>query len=99
MESMISRKEAKHAEEIIDLKALPMPKLTIKDHKKKDSNGNCPTQLTAPATNFTSGFPKLRCKGIKGAFNRNNVKCDKSTMLQASDLKKNLETMNLKKMM
>ena len=97
MENTISRKEAEHAEETINLKAPPMPKLMTKDHKKKDRNGNCPTQSTAPATNFTSGFPKLRCKGIKGMFDRNNIKHDKSTALQASDLKKNMEKMNLKK--
>jgi hypothetical protein len=41
---------------IINSKAIPAPKLLIKDHKEINDDGNYPTRLVLPATNFTSTF-------------------------------------------
>ena len=45
--------------ETINSKAIPTPKIRIKDHKKVDSSGEFPSRLLVPATNFTQAFPKI----------------------------------------
>lgn len=59
---------------------IPVPKLLIKDHKKK-KEGNFPTQLIIPATNFISGFTNLGCKGIKNIFDENKINYAKITII------------------
>ena len=71
--------------------AIPSPKLLIKDHKKHDLEGNFPTRLAVPATNFTSGFPKIGYLGIKRILDENKVDYMSKTIIQASDLKDQLE--------
>ena len=48
-----------------------------------------------PATNFTSGFPKLGYLAIKSIFDRNNINYTNKTIIQASDLKSKLESLKL----
>ena len=68
---ILSSKEAKFIDQSLDSKAVPSPKLLIKDHKEPDSNGNYPTRLVVPATNFTAAFPKVGYLGIKKILDDN----------------------------
>ena len=79
------------------MKAIPTPKLLIKDHKKPNKDGDYPTRIIIPATNFTAGFPKLGFSGIKRIFDKNNINYMKKTIIQSSDLKEKLETLNITK--
>ena len=45
-------------EETLKSRAVPTPKLLIKDHKDKDEEGNYPMRLIVLASNFTAAFPK-----------------------------------------
>jgi len=51
---VLSDKEESFMQQTVESKATPSPKLLIKDHKNPDNEGNVPTGLAAPATNFTS---------------------------------------------
>ena len=73
--------------ESIESKAVPTPKLLIKDHKKPDANGDFPTRLVVPATNFTAAFPNIGYRAIKKIFDDNNIAYGTRTIIQASDLK------------
>jgi hypothetical protein len=68
LEELISEKELAFLDEKINSKVIPQPKILIKDHKKPDYDGNFPTRLVVPATNFTAGFPKLGYMGSKKHF-------------------------------
>ena len=68
---IISEKEAWFLQQSIKSKAIPTPKLLIKDHKDPDELNNYPTRLVVPANNFTSAFPKLGYMGIKKIFDDN----------------------------
>ena len=63
MESMISRKEAKHAEETIDLKALPMPKLTIKGPQKERQQWQLPNSIDSTSNKLHIRIPKAQIQG------------------------------------
>ena len=76
-------------------KAIPSPKLLIKDHKKADNKGNYPTRLVVPANNFTSGFPRMGYLGIKKILDDNGINYMRKTIIQASDLKEKIETMDI----
>jgi GIY-YIG catalytic domain len=91
----LSMKETLFLKQSIDSKAIPSPKLLIKDHKKVDNKGNFPTRLVVPANNFTSAFPKLGYLGIKKILDANNVNYMKRTIIQASDLKSKLENLGI----
>ena len=96
LQELASDKELAFLDEKIRSKAIPQPKILIKDHKEPDSEGNFPTRLVVPATNFTAGFPKLGYMGIKSIFEENDVSFDSRTIIQASSLKANLEGLGLK---
>jgi hypothetical protein len=68
----------------------------IKDHKKADEHGNFPTRLVVPASNFTSSFPKAGYLGIKKIFDENEINYMDKTIIQASDLKEELEKLGIK---
>ncbi len=76
-------------------RAIPSPKLLIKDHKKADKQGNYPTRLVVPANNFTSAFPRMGYLGIKKILDDNKVNYTSRTIIQASDLKEKIETMGI----
>jgi len=73
MEPILSAKEYAFIQQSIDSKAIPMPKILIKDHKKADNNGVFPTRLVVPATNFTAAFSKLGYLAIKHILDNSNV--------------------------
>lgn len=89
--------EGEHAflKEKIDSKALPSPKILIKDHKAADEQGCFPTRLVIPATNFTAGFSKLGYMSIKRLLDQYSVNYTARTIVQASDLKEKLEQYDL----
>ena len=92
---VLSNQEARAIEVALKSKAVPTPKLLIKDHKKADKNGNFPTRLVVPASNFTSSFPKAGYLGIKKIFDKNEINYMDKTIIQASDLKDELEKMGI----
>ena len=51
--------------------------------------------MVVPATNFTAAFPKIGYIGIKKIFDKENVNYSRKTIIQASDLKIDLESMKL----
>jgi GIY-YIG catalytic domain len=93
---ILSDKEAEFLHQSINSKAIPSPKLLIKDHKKADKNGDFQTRLVVPANNFTSAFPKLGYLGIKKILDENNIDYASRTIIQASDLKQKLENMDIR---
>jgi hypothetical protein len=93
---LASEKEIAFLKEKIKSKAIPQPKILIKDHKTPDGEGNFPTRLVVPATNFTAGFPKLGYLGIKSVFEEHGVNFERRTITQASSLKRILEELHLK---
>ena len=83
--------------EIISSRAIPTTTLLIKDHTPTDTQGNFPTRLVVPATNFTAGFPKIGYLGIKRIIDEAGVKYARKTIVQACDLKSTLEKLDLKR--
>ena len=75
--------------------AIPTPKLLVKDHKPRQPDGQYPTRLIVPASNFVSAFPNLGYRGIKQIFAANNIQCLPRTIIHAADLKSKLETLGL----
>ena len=89
---VFSDKEESFVKQTVESKAMPSPKLLIKDHKNPDNEGNFPAGPVVPTTNnFNSAFPKTRYLGIKRIQDDNKVDCVSKTTIEASDLKKNLE--------
>jgi len=93
---ILSKHELEFLEEGINSKAIPTPKLLIKDHKKK-INGHYPTRLVIPAMNFTATFSKLGYLGLKSTLDTFKIPYNKYTIVQASNLKDKLEKLNIKK--
>ena len=78
--------------------AVPTIQLLIKDHKKgKEKNGNYLTRLVVPAKNFTAAFPHVGQQGIKKILDRNKIDHSRKSIIQASDLKQQLENLNIRK--
>ena len=97
LENILLTKEKQFIEESLKMRAVPTPKLLIKDHKKADSKGEYPTRFVVPATNFTVAFPKVGYLGIKAIFDRNGIEYQKSTIIHAAQLKAKLEKLNIKR--
>ena len=70
---LMSAGEAKYIERWIDSRQLPTSRLLIKDHKKCGADGEFPTRLLIPATNFTQCYAKMGYKIIKNLFDKNRV--------------------------
>ena len=69
----------------------------IKGHKSPNENDIFPTILVMPATNFPSVFPKIGGIGIKEVLDSNSTNYQQRTIVQASNLKRNLGKVDLKK--
>jgi hypothetical protein len=82
-------------EEKLETRAIPAPKLLIKDHKKIKKDGTYPTRLIIPATNFTSGFAKIGKDGIENLFKRAGILFNNRTIEQASTMKEETQVLNL----
>ena len=94
-QSILSPAELVHATSVIKSCGVPTPKLLVKDHKKQDPHGNCPTRLVILASNFIAAIPHLGCQGIKNLLEEFKIPCVDRIIIQASDLKETLEAMNL----
>ena len=94
LEPLLSRDKKDFLKEGIESKAIPTPKPLIKDHKQK-KNGHFPTGLIIPATNFTATFSKLGYLALKNILDSNNIQYNKYTITQASDLKNELEKLDI----
>eukprot|EP00957_Ditylum_brightwellii_P108838 8302520-Ditylum_brightwellii.AAC.1 len=94
---LLPEKEKEFIEEALFLKAIPQPQLLVKGHKDPDINGNFPTRLVIPATNFTAAFLKLGYMGIKKVLNDHGVNYAKHTIVQSLNLKEKLEKCGLKR--
>ena len=85
---LMESREANYLDQWIESKMVPTPRLLVKDHKEKNSEGKFPTRLLIPATNFTQCFAKIGYKIIKNEFDARNVQYNKHTLKQARCLKK-----------
>ena len=93
LDPYISTNEREYLKEKVQSKAIPNPKILVKDHKKPGPDGRFPTRLVVPATNFTAGFPKIGYLGIKNLFKEHDVDYGQRNIVQASDLKTKLENL------
>ena len=75
LKNTLSKQEYGYLESSINSYGVPSPKLLIKDHKKKNQNGDYPTRLLVPATNFVLAFPNLGYQGIKNILDEAEVDC------------------------
>jgi hypothetical protein len=70
----------------ISKKSVPIVQALIKNHKKKDENGNYLSRLVVPAKNRTAGFPHVGQYGLRNILDKNMVDYERKTIKQASDL-------------
>ena len=92
----LSKKEYQFLRETIESKAVPTPKLMIKDHQKKIPTTNqYPTRLVVPGQNFNAGFAKMGYLAIKRILERAGNDHTKCLIEQSYHLKRHLETLNL----
>ena len=96
IKDLLSKNEKNFLLESINSKAIPTPKLLIKDHKKMVNN-EYSTRLVVPANNFTAIFSKLGYIALKAILDENNIKYDKFTIVQVSDMKQKVEELKIKK--
>ena len=94
---LLSQSEYNYIKSTVNKKAIPTVKLLLKDHKKKDANGDFPTRLVVPAKNYTAGFPHAGQRGIKAVLDKNKIDYTKKTIIQASDLKEKLELLGIRR--
>jgi hypothetical protein len=97
LEDIMSEDEYYFVKESLNSKAIPSPKLLIKDHKEINDDGNYPTRLVVPATNFTAAFSKLGYIGIKKIIDEAGINYTSKTIVQASHLKTQIESLNIKR--
>ena len=91
----ISQNEYSFVKESLQSRAIPPPKLLIKDHKEANKDGPFLTRLIVPATNFTAAFPKLGYLGIENILDAAGVDYARKTIRQASELKEVLEKLGI----
>ena len=69
----LSVKEEKFVRQYLATRAIPSPKLLIKDHKTISEKREFPTRLVIPATNFTATFSNIGYLGIKRCLDKVKV--------------------------
>jgi len=95
---LLSTNEINYIKSTINKRSVPTVKLLIKDHKKKnDETGRYPSRLVVPAANFTAGYPHVGQRGLKNILDKNKVDYMRKTIKQASQLKEDLEKLNITK--
>jgi hypothetical protein len=82
-------------QELLKSRAIPSPKLLVKDHKDRDTWGDFPTRFVIPATNFTSEFPKMGYIAIKNILDNAGINYTRKTIVQASAAKRTLEKLGI----
>ena len=93
----LSKSEVGHINKSLKTKSIPTPKLLIKDHKKSNTNGEFPTRLVIPATNFIAIFAKVVYLGLKAILDNHQVDYKKYTITQASQVKEYWEKLERKR--
>ena len=93
----LSVKEEEFVRQSLATRAIPYPKLLIKDHNTINENGEFSTRLVIPATNFTATFSKIGYLGIKRCLDKGKVNYSHNSIDQASNLKETLEELGFKK--
>jgi hypothetical protein len=83
--------------ESINSKVILAPKLLIKDHKEINDGGNYPTRLVVHVPNITSAFSKLGYIGIMKMMDEAEVNYSRKTIVQASHLKHQIESVGIRK--
>ena len=81
IDPIISPNEFYFVKDFLKTRAIPTPKLLIKDHKDPNDDGSYPTRLIVPATNFTAAFPKLGYLGIKNIFDTAGINYTRKTIV------------------
>ena len=93
----LSVKEEEFVRQSLATRAIPSPKILIKDHKAINENGGFPTRLVIPATYFTATFSKIGYLGIKRCLEKGKVNYSRNSIIHASDLNETLEELGLRK--
>ena len=76
--------------QLLATRAIPYPKLLIKDHKTINEKGEFPTRLVIPATKFIATFSNIGYLGIKMCPDKGKVNYSRDSVDHASDLKERL---------
>ena len=66
----LSVQEENFVRQLLATKAVPAPKLLIKDHKTINEKGELPTRLVIPSTKFTATFSKIGAASISVCSDR-----------------------------
>ena len=77
-------------------RAIPSPKLLVKDHKTINKKGGLPTRLVITATKFTATFSKIGYLGIKRMLDKGKVNYSRFSIFQAYDLRERLEKLKIR---
>ena len=93
----MSKNEVGHINESLKTKAIPKPKILIKDHKKLTSMGEFPIRLVIPATNYSATFEKVGYPGLKNILEKNEINYTKFKIVQVSQVKEEWEILNWKR--
>ena len=91
----LSVKEEEFVRQLLATRAIPSPKLLIKDQKTINEKGGSPIRLVIPATNFTATFSKFGYLGIKRCMEKGKVNYSRYSIVQASDLKERIEELEV----
>ena len=83
----LSDQEENFVRQLLATRAIPSPKLLIKDHKTINGKEGSPTRLVIPAMNFTETISKIGYLGIKRMLDKAKVNYSRVSNIQASDLK------------
>jgi hypothetical protein len=78
-EDLLSINEYNYIKSTISKKSVPTVQALIKDHKKKDENGDYPSRLVVPAKNLTAGFPHVGQHGLRNILDKNMVDYERKT--------------------
>ena len=89
MKLELSFKEEEFVRQSLATRAIPSPKLLIKDHKIINNKGEFPTRLVIPATNFTATFSKIGYLGIKRPLDKGKLRYSRVSIVHASEPKGN----------
>ena len=93
----LSVKEEEFVIQSLATRAIPSPKLLIKDHKTINEKREFPIRLVIPVTNFTATFSKIGYLAIKLCLDKGKLNYSRNSIIQASDLRETLEELGLKK--
>ncbi len=91
----LSINEFNYIKEMINSRAVPTPKLLIKDHKKRLGNGDPAVRLVIPGRNFCASFPNVGYRGLKILLDNLGVNYSRHTIIQASDVARKIDKLQI----